>query len=782
MATAWGDDPELLATFQAEVEERLAALQTGLLDLESHASPRQVVAGLFRDAHTVKGSARMLGLDHVLRLAHAMEDLLGALRDGRVKVRRDHVDLLLAACDGVAGALPGADPPLDGTALQPLVDALAVAVADREVTVPLLGAAPGEAQAEPPAAVVPIEPGAPAPMSFGASAAPPAPAVRTDPVAPAAPPQPTAPPPPVEPHARLDSVRVAASKVYDLLDAVGEADLGGRRIEQGTTGLMQISAEQARWAATLRQAAARADTPLPAEVELALQRVAGLGEELSTAVKGLREVVEGHRGGMALVRDGAMSLAMVPVRRMLAALPRIVRDVASETGKDVALVTTGEDVELDKQVLDSVADALKHLVINAVDHGCEAPEARRVAGKPERATVTVSARSVGGTVVLEVSDDGGGVDEDAVRAAAAGQGLLPPDTTLAGPALLSLLFAPALSTSSTVTETSGRGVGLDVVRDAVEQLGGAVEVRSERGAGTTFVLTLPVTLGVLRCLLTRVGDERYAVPVTGVVESVSLRADVLGGRGGGADVHVLAGRSVVARHGVSVPLVDLGAVLGLARGTADAPRAALVVRHGTRQIAWAVDRLEGESELVVKDLGPFLGRVPLVAGATIDGAGQVVCLLDLRELGERVLGATPLGVAPPALVRPGADSARARKPRVLVVEDSVGVRELERVILEGAGYEVETAVDGLDGASRLRDEPADLVVSDVEMPGMDGFELTRAIRRSKGWENVPVVIMTSRGEDHARQAGLDAGCSAYLLKTEFDQDELVQTVRRLVGR
>jgi chemotaxis protein histidine kinase CheA len=576
---------------------------------------------------------------------------------------------------------------------------------------------------------------------------------------------------------RNDSVRVTAAKVYDLLDAVSEADLGARRVEQGTSVLLQLAAEQARWAATLRQAAARSPTPLPAGVELAVHRLAGLGNDVSSAVTSMREVVQGHRCGMAQVRDGAMNLAMVPVRRMFAALPRIVRDVAAQAGKDVALVASGEDVELDKQVLDGVAGALKHLVINAVDHGCELPEVRRAAGKPARATVTVSARSVGGTVVIEVADDGAGVDEDAVRAAAVGYGLLPADSARSGPALLALLFAPALSTSRTVTPISGRGVGLDVVRDAVEELGGAVEVRSERGSGSSFVLTLPVTLGVLRCLLARVGDERYAVPVTAVVESLSLQVERRDAQGG-AQVHVLAGQTVVVRHGVSLPLVDLGAALGLQRAPGDAPRAGLVVRYGATSVAWAVDRLEGESELVVKDLGPFLGRVPLVAGATIDGAGRVVCLLDLRELAERAVRTAP---APAAAARPVAPVPPG-KPRVLVVEDSVGVRELERGILEAAGYAVETAIDGLDGAARLRGDPADLVVSDVEMPGMDGFELTRTIRRTPGWENVPVVIMPSRGEDSARRAGLEAGCSAYLLKNAFDRDELVQTVRRLVGR
>jgi chemotaxis protein histidine kinase CheA len=758
--TAWGDDPELLATFRAEVEERLASLQAGLLTLEGHGNPKKVVGGLFRDAHTVKGSARMLGLQGVLHVSHSMEDLLGALRDGRFAVRRDLVDLLLASCDAIARALPGGE--LSDDDLEPVVAALAAAVDGQDpVVVPVLAA-----KVVVPPQSTPAAPAAGPPDGVERRTSPREPVVPTAPA-----------PPEAIVRTGSDSVRVAASKVYELLDVVGEADLGARRIEQTTTGLLSLAAEQARWATTLRQATLRHASTLPPEVALALHRLVGAGDEVSGAVRGLRELVEGHRGGMALVRDGAMGLAMVPVRRAFATLPRIVRDVAQATGKTVRLETAGEDVEIDKQVLDGVAEALKHLVVNAVDHGCEDAATRVAAGKPAEAVVRVTARGVAGTVVLEVADDGVGVDEDRVRAKAVELGLLTPDSTLAGSALLELLFAPAFSTASTVTETSGRGVGLDVVRDAVEELGGSVEVRSEPGAGTAFVLTLPVTLGVLRCLLARVGDERYAVPVPGVVESLSLRD---------AEVHTLAGATVVVRHGVSIPLLDLGAALGLARSPGHAAGSALVVRHAGgsgSMVAWAVDRLEGESELVVKDLGDFLGRVPAIAGATIDGDGSVVCLLDLRELAERVVGPSP-AVGATVIARSAKPAAApiGRKPRVLVVEDSVGVRELERVILEGAGYQVETAVDGLDGAARLRDDPADLVLSDVEMPGMDGFDLTRTIRRTKGWENVPVIIMTSRGEDHARQAGLDAGCSAYLLKNEFDQEQLVATVRRLVGR
>ncbi len=532
-----------------------------------------------------------------------------------------------------------------------------------------------------------------------------------------------------------------------------------------------LRADHERALDAVRASAARAGA-LPPDLADALGRLLATGEQVAQAAGGLRELAEAQTGATGALVEGAMALATVPVRRAFAALPRLVREVA---GPDrlVDLSLSGEDVEIDKQVLDGVAAALQHLVTNAVDHGCRTPAERRAAGRPERCRVSVSARSAGGTVVLEVADDGPGVDEDAVRRRGVQAGLLPPDTALSGTPLLRLLFTPGFSTAATVTERSGRGVGLDVVQAAVEDLGGAVEVRTSPGAGTTFTLTLPVTLGVLRCLVARVGGERYAVPVPAVVESLSLRP------GQGAQVHEIAGVSVVVRQGVSVPLLDLAAALG-APAVAP-PRAALVVRSGGTVVAWAVDRLEGEAELVVKDLGPFLGRVPHVGGATIDGDGSVVCLLDLREL---AAGAPGLRAAAPAdaAAPPAPPVAAGRRPRVLVVEDSVGVRELERAVLEGAGYEVETAVDGLDGVSRLREDPADLVLSDVEMPGLDGFELTRTVRRTRGWENVPVVIMTSRGEDAARQAGLDAGCSAYLLKDEFDQESLVATVKRLVGR
>jgi chemotaxis protein histidine kinase CheA len=764
----WAEDPELLATFRAEVEERVASLQAGLLALEAHPSPRQVLVSLFRDAHTIKGSARMLGLSAVLQVAHSAEDLLGAIRDGRLVVRRDLIDLLLAACDAISESLPGDDDPAPEEHLAAVADAMRRATAGEQ--------------------------GVPVPRRISG-------ATEDDGVDDA-----------LEDALQRggDSVRVTTAKVYDLLDVVGEAELDARRFERASDGVTVIAAEHSRWLRELRDSLRQ--VTLSPDAATALTRLVAVDDQLSAAGRELHELADDAQGRLSQVRDGAMGLAMVPVRRVVAGLPRVVRDVASAGGKDVRLVITDADVELDKQVLDGVSDALKHLVINAVDHGCETTAERVRAGKGPQATVTVSARAAGGTVVIEVSDDGSGIDEDNLRSAAIARGVLPADSTLSGQALLRVLFQPAFSTAAQVTETSGRGIGLDVVRSAVEGLGGSVGLETTPGLGTTFTLTLPVTLGVLRCLMARVGGDRVALPVPGVVESLSLKNAVR---------HSLAGRPVIVRHGETLPLLDLGTALGSPSGGEGTARAAVVVRHGDRQVAWAVDSLDGEREVVVKDLGPFLGRLPVISGVTIDGDGSVVCLVDLRELSENAGVGTPSAYLAGSPDRDGHGASRHNsgasllqaggvalahngdmsavreldlptrresdrpglgRPRVLVVEDSVGVRELERVILEGAGYQVVTAVDGAEGAAQLSGEPTDLVLSDVEMPGMDGYALTRQIRRTPGWEHVPVIIMTSRGSEDDQRAGLDAGASAYLLKSEFDQNQLVETVRRLVGR
>lgn len=774
---AFGDDPELVATFRAEVEQRLASLSRGLLSLEGSPRQRDVLTGLSRDAHTVKGSARMLGLDEVVSLAHGAEDVLAAMRDGRLVFDRNNVDLLLSVVDAIGAALPGCDRDISGTTTVLLAaldgaltrraparvgvaaggSGLPDAPATREV--PNGRAAPSPAASGPFAAAGPLtssgpfaSPGSASPGS--ASFAPPSSPGRGEAgvgeagvgggngATPAFP--------------GSEEVRVNGRRVRAILDAVGEAELGGRR-------LVRCAQESAALAASLAAAVGllrRSGPALSPEAAFATQRLTAVSDQLLAAVAVTRELAEDHRDRLGLVRGEAIGLAMVPVRHLLSGFPRLVRALARDSGKDVRVSLAGEDVELDKQVLDAVADALTHLVTNAVDHGAEPSAERVAAGKPAAATIGIRVQSAGGTVTVAVSDDGRGVDVEAVRRAADAQGL----PAEADP--LGLLFAPALSTASSVSRVSGRGVGLDAVRAAVESIGGSVAVTTEAGAGTTFTVTVPVTLGVLHCLNVRIGGERYAVPVAAVVETLSLRDCV---------EQELGGSRVLVRAGQTLPLIDLGAVLGVPGARQRA--SALVTRYaGHGPAAWAVEAVEGEAEMVIADLGPFLGgRVRGVSGATIDADGRIVCVLDLREI-------APVDPGPDAGGYDGQESVERPAIRVLVVEDSVGVRELERSILEGAGYEVLTAVDGTEAAAQLSGPPPDLVVTDVEMPGLDGFALTRAVRATPGWAQVPVVIVTSCGSDEDKREGVRAGASAYLLKSEFDQMELLETVRRLVGR
>ncbi len=761
------DSPELLATFVEEARERLDSLTAGLLAVEAGPPSRSAIAGLFRDAHTLKGSARMLGLHGLVELAHAAEDILSAVRDRRMSPTKELVDLLLAAVDGMTRSLPDAASPLPEPDREALRAALHDALSGKPAGVPSPRSEPAPAAA-------------PARRGRASRKPPPEPAAEEAPVPVAA-----------APAAPVETVRVAAARVHDLLDTVGEAEVDARRVERAANEL----------AIALAAAAHRQD-----------QRSSGL-EALLPAAAALRELVEDHAARVSRLRGEAMNLAMVPLSRLAAGFPRLVRDLASRAGKQVTLELEGQDVELDKRVLDAVGEALGHLVTNAVDHGCESPQARVAAGKPEAACVSVRARASGASVIIEVGDDGAGIDRAAVYRAAVAAGLVAPNGARgadvpADPGFDALdhIFAPALSTRSSVSESSGRGVGLDVVRSTVEALGGQIEVASEPGAGTRFTLTLPVSLGVLRCLLCRVGAERYAIPLPSVSETCLLRG------GAAAAVSTFAGAELLIRDGVPVPLLDLAQVLGAFTGSRAnralrKPRAALITLSGRRPLAWAVDGLDGEVDLVVTDLGPFLsggaereahmrsgvvtggvsgasGVAAAVTGASILDDGTVICLLDLRALANAAGAGDRMRVAL-AAAQAGGERDQAPAPprplRILVVEDSVGVRELERSLLAGAGYAVDTAVDGADGAARLAGEPYDLVLTDVEMPGMDGLELTKLIRATPAWRAVPVVVMTSRDSEADRRAGMDAGADAYLHKSDFSAADLLGTVTRLLG-
>ncbi len=464
-----------------------------------------------------------------------------------------------------------------------------------------------------------------------------------------------------------------------------------------------------------------------------------------------------------VLQDRVMRTRMVPVSTIIAGLHRAVRDIARAQGKDIRWHVDGEDTELDRGVLHQLSDSLLHLVRNAADHGIE-PADERVGHKSPQGNITLQARQLGSEVIIAVTDDGRGINLDRVRERAARLGI---DTSeLSEDDTLQLIFRSGLSTTTFVTDVSGRGVGLDVVHTNVEAARGRIEVRSVFGAGAEFRIVVPITLAVLRCLVVDVGGRRFALPFHRVVltqahdSSREIRAE---------------GRTVVWVDDQPVTVSSMAHTLGLGDGTATSGPI-VVLTDSTRLHAFQVDRLVGQRDVALKGLSRLLPHLPAVAGASIEPDGSIFAVLDPPGLIQRAR-LHRRAFVPPAPAGP----AERHRQRILVVDDALTVRELQRSILERAGFDVRLGIDGLQALSKLAEEPADLVLTDVEMPNMDGFALTAAIRAAPSLTNIPILILSSRSSDEDRQRGLDAGADGYLRKSGFDESGLLAAVNRLLG-
>ncbi|TFD80195.1 hybrid sensor histidine kinase/response regulator [Cryobacterium sp. Sr8] len=464
------------------------------------------------------------------------------------------------------------------------------------------------------------------------------------------------------------------------------------------------------------------------------------------------------------LQDRAMRTRMVPLATITDRLQRAVRDLARTQGKTINWDVRGTDTELDRGVLVQLSDTLLHLVRNAVDHGIESSAQRAADGKPAQSTIRLHAMQLGSEVIIAVTDDGSGIDSGKVKEQAERQGI---DTGgMNEEEMLNLIFTAGFSTAAEVTDVSGRGIGLDVVRASVEAAHGRVEVRSKPGVGTEFRIIVPITLAVLRCLLVEAGGQRFALPFHRVI--LSQRFDP-------ASQTSAEGRSVLLVEGRPIPVSTLAGTLGLpSAGQSTGP--IVVLADTARRHGFQVDRLVGQRDVVVKGLNGLLAHLPAVAGASVEPDGSVLLVLDPPGLIHRAhrldRGRAPrVQDAPPATAR----------QRILVVDDALTIRELQRNILERAGFEVRVAVDGTDALLKLAEEASELILTDIEMPRMDGFELTEAVRAHPSFANIPVLILSSRASEADRRRGLDAGADGYILKSGFDEGSLLIAVNRLIG-
>lgn len=472
------------------------------------------------------------------------------------------------------------------------------------------------------------------------------------------------------------------------------------------------------------------------------------------------------------LKEEMMKVRMVPVSTLFNAFPRAMRDLAHSKSKDIVFEIKGENTDLDKAIIEEMKEPLMHILRNAVDHGIETTDDRIKNNKSIAGKITLSASHVGSQVLIEVSDDGRGIDLKKVRETAIKKGLVTKERLDEMPdeQALQMIFSPGFSTKEGVTETSGRGVGLDVVREDIGRLKGMIEIVSDQDVGTRFIIKLPLTLAITESLLVTAGDEKFAIPVERVAETIRINPN---------EIRSVETKEVITVRGHILPLVRLGQIFNIApKGIIEkAFFPVVVIQSAEKKVALLVDRLLGRQEIVSKSIGAPLNKLKNIAGATITGDGLVVLILDvpsLIELGEGVVVRKPSAA--------GATTVKSKKKKtILLAEDSMSTAMLEKNILESVGYSVVIARDGQEAFERSTQEKFDLIITDILMPRMDGFELTTRLRREKKYKETPIIIVTTRESDADKKRGLACGADAYLLKSEFTSDTLLDTIERLVG-
>jgi two-component system sensor histidine kinase and response regulator WspE len=746
----------MLDLFRSEVETHSAALERGLVSLEQQATHAPVrTEELMRAAHSIKGAARILGLDPAVKLAHAMEDLFVAVQEGTRRLSPEVVDALLRSVDhfkrlgGVAPAEIVAWLEREQGTMAALAGALR-SVGPGGVATPALAAA-----APPPAAAAASAAATPAAEAAGAAVPPAAEAPL--------------PPTPTRPTAGTDDhILVAAETLTRLVGLSGESMVEARQLQHFATQLDTLRRESAQLRSAIDALGDRG------EPVLALRRT------LDAYQQALRRQVEGLTAyGSRLeelttrLYDAAMATRMRPFADTVRGLPRLVRDLARQLGREVELRLVGDGVLVDRDVLGRLEAPLTHLIRNACDHGIEPAAARLAAGKPARGVITLEAAHQGGMLVVTVTDDGSGVRLEELRAAIVARRLAtqPLAARMSEAELLQFLFLPGFTTAGKLTDVSGRGVGLDVVHTGVQEIGGAVSVQTRPGAGTCFRLQLPLTREVMRALIAQVAGDLVAFPLAQIAQVMSIeRAAVQGAR---ERPHVLI-------DGVRLDLAPAAQLLELPGPAAAGDRLqVIVVGDGAHRYGLVVDSLEGERELVVRRLDARLGKIPDVKAAAILEDGTPVVILDVEDLVRSL--AHVLASGSPARLTLGPAPAPVSRRRILVVEDSITVREVERQLLESAGYSVDVAVDGMDGWNRVRSGGYALVVTDIDMPRMNGFELTHKIKGDPELQRMPVLIVTYKDREADRRRGIDAGADYYLTKSSFADTTLLDAVRELIG-
>jgi len=752
-----------IAQFREEVNDHIQHITQYLFQLEEQpGNQAQLIEEIFRTAHTLKGSSRMMGYTDISALSHKMEDLLVEIRDEHIEMNASVTDLLFYCLDTINYLVEGIAKHVNRTAdIEQFSKLFHDILVGKSITVPHL-----QTQLDKPAS---------------------AKNVMTSPA--------RLPPEQLDEVVEQQYIRIHTDELDTILNLVGELIINQYRYEGQRTAYHHVVCglrEHQQMIAELQDIIVQHEheTPTTTRLSHVSERLERSIAEITQQAKNLLKKNRTDRQQMHLtidkLQEHVIDIRMVPASRIFHLFPRLVRMTSRRLGKKIELHLQGENTKIDSRIIEEMRDPLIHLIQNAIHHGIESPDRRQSYGKNPTGTVVISASQEGNRIIITVQDDGQGINVTAIRDRALKEGLLSHKDmkSVTEQELFECLFQPGFSTSDTVDDIAGRGFGLDIVRAHVDRIQGEIEVRSQPEKGSEFMLKLPLTLTIMNALLVRVGDDIFAIPTMAVEKTFDIIPE---------EIERLGTMPAVVLDGVLLPVVELQHILRFSpyHGKRDDPeqrffhkrerKTVIILQSEERRIGFLVDDLVEEREIVIKHLGPCLKRVRNVAGATTIRGGVVIILFvrDLVRSADALIdgGILPVSRFPKEqIVLDAQQKSGTMELRILLVDDSPNTREVERMILEGAGYNVVTAENGRQGFDVLDKLPIHLVITDVEMPEMDGLDLTKAIKRHQSFQNIPVIVVSTKGSDMDKRAGLNAGADAYIVKGEFDENQLLQIV------
>jgi two-component system, chemotaxis family, sensor kinase CheA len=768
-------EKKLRATFRVEADEHIRAMSSGLVELEKSSTDEErasLVETIFREAHSLKGAARAVNASEIESICQSLESTFSVLKHKRLSFSTALFDVLHSGVDTIGTIV------LCGEGDRAATQNLQITELIQTLEKILKGALPTaskpgskETRKPPPTSKPMAEPREKTNAAVSSAAAGSSPA---------------------------GIVRVSSAKLNSLLLQVEELRAPKMALGQLLAQLRQLGGNLATW--TQERAAVRSElrtlretldgqgkTQKVADGEKTLHKVSSQITRLTGLLErnsGIVDMLNSNFGGllrlaeqdyrilaamMNCLLEDARKLSLVPFSWLLEGFPKLVRDLCRDRGKDAALVIAGGEIETDRRILEEMKDPLIHLLRNCIDHGIETPVERERKGKVPKGTITVSITPKDGDKVeVLLSDDGSGIDVAKIRSAVANTGGGPREqmASLSDEDVLHFIFQSGVSTSPIITNLSGRGLGLAIAREKVERLGGTLTVETRHIGGTTFRIVLPLTLATFRGVLVRSGELLFIIPTTYVERVTRVK------RG---DIKTVENRETIRYGGGTLSLARFRNILELSGAAGDPGEQlhVLILRAAGERIAFQVDEILSEQEVLAKPFGQQLSRVRNLAGATILGTGKTVPIVNVHDL---IKSAVKSGGVAASATQP----TQAAKKSILIAEDSITARTLLKNIVESAGYEVKTAVDGLDAYTTLKAGDFDLVVSDVEMPRMTGFDLTAKIRGDKKLSETPVVLVTALESREDRERGIDVGANAYIVKSSFDHADLLQIIQRLI--